>query len=49
MYDIAGVEPSLDEIVQDPIFRHLRYYDGLPTSEWPELEGLTHEHYRRAA
>jgi hypothetical protein len=49
IYDIAGVEPTLDEIVQDPIFRHLRHYDGLPPSEWPELEALTSEHHRRAA
>lgn len=39
IYENAGIEPPLEELLQDPIFRHLRRYDGLPTGEWPELDG----------
>jgi hypothetical protein len=38
LYDKAGVEPPMEDILYDPIFRHLRQYDGLPVAEWPELE-----------
>ena len=36
-YAIAGDEPRLDDVMQDPIVRHLRHYDGLSPDEWPEL------------
>ncbi|MBY0355673.1 MAG: hypothetical protein K2Q12_08095 [Rickettsiales bacterium] len=48
-YDIAGDEPTLEEIQQDPIFRHLRLYDGLPTTDWPELMEDICEPLRHAA
>lgn len=37
MYGIAGIEPPLEEVLIDPIIRHLRRYDALPTDAWPEL------------
>ena len=49
IYDIAGIEPPLEDVMKDPIFRHLRRYDGLPTSEWPEIAEPELPDFRLAA
>jgi hypothetical protein len=48
LYDFAGVEPSLEELMEDPIFHVLRQYDGLPV-DWPEWRAWLDESARRAA